>query len=1049
MVVTGNYQISSIKDSMLFRNGATVNFTLSNSIPDKSIITSVKIKIPVYIKGNNGAPANGTFQYNTQNGKKSSLTLNSLVLTEKELIPSGTFEKGAFGANAYLSTNESFSKIISNSCSTATLTIYGQFVGFNTGTVFSHNQDATIRIDYTPPTTTGGSGGGTSGGDNGNTISYSSPQISYNSSTYNLRALSDGTMTQTVTFNVNPVSGSNRSFTCSDPNITIQNSTSANPKAIGAFKGGQSYTFYATNSYNMQSSRTITFNTISKLTTSITFDNNNTLIDYSPTNGYGLCKEIQKLKGIAYLDNQESSNVSSSWSYSFGTTAALDEVSYDLDISSNTISVLDIKSKTSSKNEKVLEGYYYQIYYNASYTDSLSGYTQIANSELEILRYPKSLKDLSEFYIDNVYNGGISGEMVYNRGDDGYFNNNCYFNINYPSLSSNNGYSKIKTINILLSECDRDSFNPVKPKYTNEKVIQSYIYGQQPTSYDVDITNINRGNYIQLGVKLIDYLGQTITITRNKNDDSNVDFSRINLPYFGTTTINSSAPSTITVNYNPILSSTNNNLLSLAIPTPYTYNTNTSSLNGSTLVSLLKNLNLRDKNNNNFFTFKLSSLINDVTYNKNTSTGYIYITLTELKNKFSAYLSQNEVLELKINLSFIDDFGNECSQDFTINHFDNVINDVITLNFGAPPIMPDYNSSNYYMNISYNGIDNKKLITNNTMINSGDVLSITFPKATDANGENNIEAYIIKIYRSDSDLSSYNVENNDYQVLATIPKSSFSSILNNNLYTYNHTVNNYLVTKFIKLAVVARDAQKLESNIIEYPFTLVAGRIDSSKSYVKSFQDNGNNTYNFNLTINDIGGNIFNNKDISYIDYPNLEREYNLYGQSRSITIDIEHRDSNDLDPSIYKNKLEKINFKVGDLAENNNYTNSYNTILTNYISINNLNLSTFNINSSIKNYYRFIIHVQVGFDKEGKPIYQTGYSSTYVSYPSTPTVAYRKNHIGLNTDNFNNYDNAILVTAAGVDSRNILYFISENNISLVNVDNGEIDGFIIDGGEW
>ena len=144
MVVTGNYQISSIKDSMLFRDGATVNFTLSNSIPDKSIITSVEIKIPVYIEGNKGAPANCTFQYNTQNGKKSSLTLNSLVLTEKELIPSGTFEKGAFGANAYLSTNESFSKIISNSCSTATLTIYGQFVGFSTGTVFSHEEDAAI-----------------------------------------------------------------------------------------------------------------------------------------------------------------------------------------------------------------------------------------------------------------------------------------------------------------------------------------------------------------------------------------------------------------------------------------------------------------------------------------------------------------------------------------------------------------------------------------------------------------------------------------------------------------------------------------------------------------------------------------------------------------------------------------------------------------------------------------------------------------------------------------------------------------------------------------
>ena len=60
--------------------------------------------------------------------------------------------------------------------------------------------------------------------------------------------------------------------------------------------------------------------------------------------------------------------------------------------------------------------------------------------------YASFMYDYGIDLIDNVYNGGISGEMGYNRGDEGYFNNNCYFNINYPSLSSNNGYSKIKTI---------------------------------------------------------------------------------------------------------------------------------------------------------------------------------------------------------------------------------------------------------------------------------------------------------------------------------------------------------------------------------------------------------------------------------------------------------------------------------------------------------------------------------------------------------------------------------------------------------------------------
>ena len=66
-----------------------------------------------------------------------------------------------------------------------------------------------------------------------------------------------------------------------------------------------------------------------------------------------------------------------------------------------------------------------------------------------------------------------------------------------------------------------------------------------------------------------------------------------------------------------------------------------------------------------------------------------------LLDEFYDRLKQQN-LDNNASESFTDDFGNECSQDFIINHFDNIINDVITLNFGAPPIMPDYNSNDYY-----------------------------------------------------------------------------------------------------------------------------------------------------------------------------------------------------------------------------------------------------------------------------------------------------------------------------------------------------------------
>lgn len=1033
---TGSIKIASTSDSMLFRNGATVSFSLSRTIPAGSTINYINIKIPIYVKGNTSPSSSGTFAYY---GTGSYLTLGNLTFNQEDLIPSGTFPAGAFGTDACLS--GSFSETISIYSSTATLKIAGQFIGFNTATVFSHNSNAEISITYTEPSSGGSGGDGDSGGsgdENGGSGSnssqdYSSPTITISREPdYGRYALSSGTYAE-IQFSVNANSGSNKNFTCSDSGITILYASSSTPKATGNFIGGKTYTFTATNSFSKTSSLSIKFEAIPTLTVSVSYGNE-TLIDDSPSDGYKLCNLIQKLKGVAMLNGLVTTiGISNSWSYSYGTSSTNMTEDYKkiAGITGSSITSLDIVSKTSGTTNAVKEGDYYEIQYEATYIHE-SGITQTAYAILDTFRYPKKLQEITGLSISEVFNGG----SFYNIGDKGYFNNECYFTINYPSIK--NGFSKISQVNILLAYSERNSFSLYS---TN----QTYSYNNESSKeiiIDLEASAVSRGNYFSIGVRLVDKLGQTVEIYKNKNEDSNISFNRIQLPYFGTNKIDSSSNSIITLNYNPVLSAGNANLLSLAIPTPYTYNTSISNLTGDIIADLLGTLYLRRYNTNDEYNFILADLSTDLAYNITTSTGYIYITLDELKNNFSEFLSQNITVELKVSLSFKDDFGNICNQTFTINHNNEITNDILSINFGSPPIMPDYNSSQYYMTIQYNGDTISNPVENGTMINSGDILSITFPKASDANGENDIQEYKIKIYRSDSNLSTYLEGDNSYQLLATIPKTSFSSLLNGNLYTYKHTVNNYVVSKFIKLAVSAYDSSGLESNLVEFSPMLIAGRVTSSSSNIKNFQyDSGTNNVNFTLSVTDIGGNKFNNQNITYLDYPNLERNY-VGGTSGKIIIDLQHREAE----SEYITIAENISFKIGSLSNTDSYT--YTTILTNYITITDLKITEVEINPSVKNYYRFIVHVQTGFSGT-TPVYQTGYSSEYISYPSTPTVAYRKNHIGLNTESFNSYENAILVAAAGVDSRDILYFVYEDKYSSVNIKTGEIDGFIVDGGEW
>ena len=78
----------------------------------------------------------------------------------------------------------------------------------------------------------------------------------------------------------------------------------------------------------------------------------------------------------------------------------------------------------------------------------------------------------------------------------------------------------------------------------------------------------------------------------------------------------------------------------------------------------------------------------------------------------------------------------------------------------------------------------------------------------------------------------------------------------------------------------------------------------------------------------------------------------------------------------------------------------------------------------------------------------KTVYTNEQAVYNVLPTVSYRKNLLGINASNLNNYENAVVVVGEH-SSKNIIYLVSSTGVKQINTSTGALDGFIIDGGEW
>lgn len=78
----------------------------------------------------------------------------------------------------------------------------------------------------------------------------------------------------------------------------------------------------------------------------------------------------------------------------------------------------------------------------------------------------------------------------------------------------------------------------------------------------------------------------------------------------------------------------------------------------------------------------------------------------------------------------------------------------------------------------------------------------------------------------------------------------------------------------------------------------------------------------------------------------------------------------------------------------------------------------------------------------------KTAYCTAYLIYNMLPTIAYRKNHVGINRTDFTNFDDAVMLIGEH-EGRDKVYFASAARTTFIDLNLGTLNNFIIRGGTW
>ena len=423
----------------------------------------------------------------------------------------------------------------------------------------------------------------------------------------------------------------------------------------------------------------------------------------------------------------------------------------------------------------------------------------------------------------------------------------------------------------------------------------------------------------------------------------------------------------------------------------------------------------------------------------------------------SLYKSQKENgLTVTINptLKVVDILGN-------ISEGRNTENFIIDYN-EAPDFGSDKTITLFHEKVLYNDINevNSKILNiadlpstlpsdSDNKINSGEILVIKHPIATDKNDANSLSYNILATFLKDKIQSEFSIISiNNYLELC----KTFTDTDSDLVPTYRYWV--FLVKKGIQLC-------KIQNIKVEVTDGSNKTEISSAQTLQLFPMENFNfkcTSCNFTIEEKDtdtdydkilINAN-FEVSNISgysdYYKYKNLERK----GENNFSNSKLE----------IYVNTLNLDLSKIAELPLNSDTFPNINE----FSDLSNFSLSSYKTDKSaeFKRYFRFKLILNYGIDSYNNYIQKDVWSDIFFFENLEPTVSYRQNSIAINhkikdgdlikKENIEGelYQSAFSVYSTKNHSK--IYLINNENSSqriIINLTDGSINGATINGGEW
>lgn len=493
-----------------------------------------------------------------------------------------------------------------------------------------------------------------------------------------------------------------------------------------------------------------------------------------------------------------------------------------------------------------------------------------------------------------------------------------------------------------------------------------------------------------------------------------------------------------------------------------------------------------------------------------------YMNKNDMTERFSIIDYSNDTIEFKLNIKgflnglplrskennnlrnfggfanqIIQSFKNNINNRSDYNYTISIVDEYSSGEFFTFPINFDYrerpkwDSKFFDIGINYGINSNEKPITyinsdtsdKDRLINYKEKVSFKFPKGIDLNNkylsdkitinndrEKDIRSYRFSIAELDTIPTKSDYENYTYNELIEIKIRDDEGDISNPLlfsddfYVYDYELKNYNVNKFLVYKIEAIDSEELIGEPIYSDTYLIGSRLSSPEIKINTIEveSTNNNTiktikldYIWNVSS---GGSYFNNSMYTFQNYNNLERDI-ILRNDRKVKLILQVSS----DPTFPQDN-EKT-YELETILTNNEEIFKYNPYNTLKKQIE-INCEDRNISLG-KKFIRFKINYPIGYKtySDNKIYYNLSdygfdnYSNIYTFFSKNPTVAYRKNHLGINTNSFNSDD--LLVITQAEDNRKMIRIngydpdtTREFNIT-IDLTKGSVDGLVIDCGEW